>query len=81
MVINGGGKLNAIGQVEISIPLPANFVTGTDIPVYVQHKGYEYTANVTESGEESTKTYTASFTNPHGFSTFTISTESRRWRR
>ena len=32
---------------------------------------------MTESGEESTKTYTATFTNPHGFSTFTISTESQ----
>ena len=32
---------------------------------------------MTESGEENNKTYTATFTNPHGFSTFTISTESQ----
>ena len=77
VVINNGGKLNAIGQVEISIPLPDGFVSNTTDKVYVQHKGYEYTADVTESGEESNKTYTATFTNPHGFSTFTISTESQ----
>ena len=45
-------------------------------PVYVQHKGYEYNTTVTSDGEE-TPTYTATFTNPHGFSTFTISTESQ----
>ena len=77
VVINDGGKLNAIGQVEISIPLPDGFVSNTTDKVYVQHKGYEYTADVTESGEESNKTYTATFTNPHGFSTFTISTKSQ----
>ena len=45
-------------------------------PVYVQHKGYEYNTTVTSDGEE-TPTYTATFTNPHGFSTFTISTKSQ----
>lgn len=77
VVMETGKKLDVSTPITLTIPLPANFVTGTDTPVYVQHKGYEYTANVTESGEESNKTYTATFTNPHGFSTFTISTESQ----
>ncbi len=77
-----GKKENALpveGSVEISIPLPTDFVDSTEDEVYVQHKNiYEYTAKVTETGEEGTnKTYTATFTNPHGFSTFVFSTETK----
>ena len=74
VVINDGGKLNAIGQVEISIPLPDGFVSNTTDKVYVQHKGYEYNTTVTGDNDNG---YTATFTNPHGFSTFTISTKSQ----
>lgn len=70
------------GSVKISIPLPTGFITETDggtLPtIYVQHENiYEYQADVTsETGDDSTTTYTATFTNPHGFSTFVLSTES-----
>lgn len=71
------GKLDTTGQeVEISIPLPEGFVTADTKTIYVQHKGYEYEATVT-SDEETPPTYTATFTNPHGFSTFVLSTEPK----
>lgn len=72
------GKLDTTGQdVVISIPLPNGFVNSTENEVYVQHKGYEYEAAVTETGTDPNKTYTATFTNPHGFSTFVLSTEPK----
>lgn len=75
-----GKKENALpveGSVEISIPLPTGFVTSAEKKVYVQHKNtYEYEATVTETGTDPNKTYTATFTNPHGFSTFGLSTKS-----
>ena len=65
------GKLTINKPVTVSIPLPTNFIT-TGNTVYVQHKGYEYTATVTTDAQG---TKIATFTNPHGFSTFTISIE------
>ena len=47
--------------------------------VYVQHKGHEYIASVSEESNSATtptKTFFATFTNPDGFSTFTISSTS-----
>lgn len=75
------GTLDTTGQeVEISIPLPDGFVSNAN-PIFVQHKGYEYKADVTETGADAStdasKTYTATFTNPHGFSTFVLSTEPK----
>ena len=70
------GILPVTRSVEMSIPLPDGFVTSTSTPVYIQHKGYEYTAKVTSNGEPSLA-FTANFTNPHGFSLFTISTTSQ----
>ena len=71
------GTLDTTGtEVVISIPLPSGFVSSGD-SVYIQHKGYEYTANVASSGSGDGTTYTATFTNPHGFSEFTISTTSQ----
>lgn len=70
------GELDVNSPVEISIPLPEGFVTNVQNNVYVQHKGiYEYKAKVTSDGNTS-PTYTATFTNPHGFSTFVLSTKS-----
>ena len=71
------GTLDTTGQdVVISIPLPDGFVSNAN-PIYVQHKGYEYKADVTSKTEGgTTTTYTATFTNPHGFSTFVLSTKS-----
>lgn len=66
------GTLAINKPVTVKIPLPASFVTkkpdGSYDNIYVQHKGYEYTASVSnQSG-----TLYATFTNPHGFSSFTI---------
>lgn len=69
-------KLTNIQTMEISLELPDGFATAksTDYkPVYVQHKGHEYIATVT-TGENSKKI--ATFTNPNGFSPFTISKTS-----
>lgn len=76
-----GKKENTLpveGSVKISIPLPDGFVTAATETIYVQHENiYEYKADVTSKAEEgSTTTYTATFTNPHGFSTFVLSTKS-----
>lgn len=60
--------LNVTKATEVSVQLPAGFVTNTD-NLYVQHKGHEYDAAVTANNG----VYTANFTNPHGFSPFTIS--------
>ena len=73
-IIKAGQPMTITQPVEVTLPLPGGFVSDTTTPVYVQHKGYEYTATVTSSGEEGSKTYTASFNNPHGFSEFTITT-------
>ena len=64
----GSGTLNVTNETNITIQLPAGFVADTNT-LYVQHKGHEYDATVTENNG----TYTASFINPDGFSEFTIS--------
>lgn len=64
--------LNVTKATEVSVQLPAGFVTNTD-NLYVQHKGHEYDAAVTANNG----VYTANFTNPHGFSPFTISKTSQ----
>lgn len=75
-ISGASGELDVNSPVEISIPLPTDFVDSTEDEVYVQHKNiYEYEAEVTSTGE-TTPTYTATFTNPHGFSTFVLSTKS-----
>ena len=71
------GTLDTTGtDVEITIPLPANFVNDTKTPVYITHTKangtkYVYKAKVTKSGE----TYYATFTNPNGFSNFVLKTQ------
>lgn len=73
---NSETELHTIKTMVISFALPTSFVTekndGTYPPIYVQHKGHEYTATVTED----TNKLIATFTNPDGFSPFTISTKS-----
>ena len=76
VIMETGKEMSVTTPITLTIPLPNGFVTSEDDKVYVQHKGYEYNTAVTSDGEE-TPTYTATFTNPHGFSTFTISTESQ----
>ena len=73
VVLKGSQKeMAAKGTVVITVTLPEGFVANTD-DIYVQHKGYEYTAMVVNSSN----TYTATFTNPHGFSPFTFSKTSQ----
>lgn len=75
--VGPAGKLAINKPVTIKIPLPTGFVSPatTDAnaypSIYVQHKGYEYTATVSKESD----TLYATFTNPHGFSTFTITTK------
>ena len=64
--------LKVTNATNVSIQLPADFVENTDT-LYVQHKGHEYDAAVTANNG----VYTANFTNPHGFSPFTISKTSQ----
>lgn len=61
--------LNVAKATEVSVQLPTGFVSDTNTKLYVQHKGHEYDAAVTANNG----VYTANFTNPHGFSPFTIS--------
>ena len=74
LIPNASGNLTINKPVTIKIPLPTDFVSpvtigANDYPsIYVQHKGYEYTASVSNQSE----TLYATFTNPHGFSSFTI---------
>lgn len=79
VVLNGSDtKLANIQTMEISLELPSTFTVNPDNQVYVQHKGHEYIAAVTNkqiSSQDATTTtkQIATFTNPDGFSEFTIS--------
>ncbi len=73
VILPGSEKeLTNIQTMVISFELPNNFITGTTTypSVYVQHKGHEYTATVTK---DTNNKLIATFTNPDGFSEFTIS--------
>ena len=66
--IGGPVEVNVTGSVTVSIPLPAGFTTGNTL--YIKHitdngRTYYYTGAVKEN--------ILTFTNPHGFSSFTIS--------
>ena len=68
------GTLNVTNETNITVQLPAGFVTDAATDLYVQHKGHEYNTTVTKNKDENgVDTYTASFINPDGFSKFTIS--------
>lgn len=64
-ILKSGVPLSINKPIELTIALPTNFAAPNS-SIYVQHKGYEYTATVNASGT------TATFINPHGFSTFTV---------
>lgn len=91
VLVGPSGQLSINNPVTIKLPLPASFAvskTGADgyNDVYVQHKGHEYTATVTavpdgtittqDADSASDQTFFATFTNPDGFSEFTISNTS-----
>ena len=63
--LKSGVPLSINKPIELTIALPTRFAAASS-SIYVQHKGYEYTATVDDSGA------TATFINPHGFSTFTV---------
>ena len=63
--LKSGVPLSINKPIELTIVLPTGFAA-VNSKIYVQHKGYEYTATVDASGA------TATFINPHGFSTFTV---------
>lgn len=70
VVLKGSEKeLTNIQTMTITLTLPSGFTTEGST-VYIQHKGYEYTATANGSSE-------ITFTNPHGFSEFTFSTQSQ----
>lgn len=60
-------------STTVNIPLPASFIDRTISQLFVQHKGYEYEATVSEDNGA----YIATFKNPHGFSEFTITKNSQ----
>ena len=85
VLVGPSGQLSINNPVTIKLPLPADFAVKKEDSsgyndVYVQHKGHEYTATVTEKpqaeGTTSATTLIATFTNPDGFSEFTISSTS-----
>ena len=67
VVLENSEKELNIRTMTITLTLPSGFVYENNT-VYIQHKGYEYSATADASGE-------ITFTNPHGFSEFTFSTE------
>ena len=67
VVLENSEKELNIQTMTITLTLPSGFVSANGT-VYIQHKGYEYSATANASGE-------ITFTNPHGFSEFTFSTE------
>ena len=68
VVLDGSEKpLENINTMTISVTLPAEFASKT---VYIQHKGYEYSATADADCK-------ITFTNPHGFSEFTFTTDSQ----
>ena len=61
-------KLDVKGTVHMVVPMPDGFVS-SEGTIFVQHKNYEYAAEVTEHLQGK---FVAEFDNPHGFSTFTF---------
>ena len=66
-------KVTVTTPVTITIPLPTGLGSDTTKPIYIKHvkengATFVYEATVTQDGE----TYYAKFTNPNGFSTFTV---------
>ncbi len=70
--ITGKLTIDSTAQpVEITVGLPAGFVDSTSSTVYVYHKNHIYETTVQGNADDG---FTATFTNPHGFSAFTLKT-------
>ena len=71
------GELNVSSTAEpvkITVGLPSTFASDASTPVYVYHKNYIYATTLDASGTSDGNPVTATFTNPHGFSAFTLKT-------
>lgn len=71
---NSAAPLTNIKTMVISLELPSTFTVENN-QVYVQHKGHEYIATV--ASDAATNKKIATFINPDGFSSFTISTTTQ----
>ena len=69
VVLDGSEEELDIQTMTITLTLPTDFVYANGT-VYIQHKGYEYSATANARSE-------ITFTNPHGFSEFTFTTDSQ----
>ena len=69
VVLDGSEKELDIQTMTITLTLPSGFVSANNT-VYIQHKGYEYSATADADCK-------ITFTNPHGFSEFTFTTDSK----
>lgn len=70
VVVGQAKELSITKSTTITIEVPSSFAGAT---VYIQHKGHEYKGAVTTKDSK----YYLTFTNPDGFSEFTLSTESQ----
>lgn len=78
-VVQAPAPLTMGKSVELSLQLPAGFITSVEEKVYVEHKGYSYPTTIEkESGVGQNEAasedegFIIRFTNPHGFSEFVI---------
>ena len=79
--IEDAKEVKVITPVTITIPLPAGFVTSKDTPLYIKHTkdnraSYVYTATVTSKEVNEKTSYSATFTNPNGFSEFLMTKQN-----
>lgn len=76
VVLKQAQPLTVTDPIEITVPLPTDFVSSDDTTdIYVQHiksstRTYVYSATKNSQGNSIT------FTNPNGFSTFVVTTEA-----
>lgn len=75
VVLEDNKDLTVNNSVDITIPLPSDFTTETKLYVtHVKESGASYVYTGTVNTESEKKSLT--FTNPNGFSEFTVSTEN-----
>ena len=83
VAIGEAKEMTVTEPVTITVIIPSALAisdnNGGYKPLYVTHEAskgtYVYEATVTDIGEDGAEAYIATFTNPHGFSSFTLSVE------
>ena len=76
VIVDEPKELEVKTETVITVPLPAGFVASVDDAVYAKHvkaDGKTYTYQAVLSGDVDSG-FVATFTNPHGFSEFTVTT-------